>query len=132
MRPWLFLKHHGIAFSEAPVPLGDEATRLVALAGASPSGLVPALHDTHRGVVVWDSLAIFEYLAGASSSELFAQKEGLVTTDSAALAGWRGDTRRDVPRDASLARGGACARARTRRRGGYAQRHVRRAAALAF
>jgi hypothetical protein len=65
LRPWLFLRHHGISFAEQRVPLGDEAARLAHLGGASPTGLVPVLEDTPAGVLVWDSLAILEYLAGA-------------------------------------------------------------------
>ncbi len=68
LRPWLFLKHHGIAFSEVRVPLyaGDYKARIEAF---SPAGKVPVLVD--GGVTVWDSLAILEYL-----SERFPETQG--------------------------------------------------------
>jgi glutathione S-transferase len=60
LRPWLFLKYHGIAFEEIRIPLyqADSKSRIL---GFSPSGKVPALID--GGLKVWDSLAIMEYLA---------------------------------------------------------------------
>lgn len=60
LRPWLVLRQAGLAFEEIRIPLYiPGATE--ALAHWSPSGKVPALHDGE--VVVWDSLAICEYLA---------------------------------------------------------------------
>ncbi|HEY8031461.1 MAG TPA: glutathione S-transferase family protein [Methylocella sp.] len=59
-RPWILMRHFGIAFDEIVVPLGRDATR-VDILRYSPSGKCPALHD--NDVVVWDSLAIIEYLA---------------------------------------------------------------------
>lgn len=61
MRPWLVLQRAGIAFDEVMIALrqGDEtAAQIVRY---SPSGKVPALID--GDLVVWDSLAICEYLA---------------------------------------------------------------------
>lgn len=60
LRPWLFLKHHGIPFEEVRIPVyrDDTASRIAAY---SPAGKVPVLVDD--GVTVWDSLAILEYLA---------------------------------------------------------------------
>jgi glutathione S-transferase len=60
LRPWLALKHTGEAFKETlvelrQVGLADE------IAKHSPSQLVPVLKD--GDLVVWDSLAICEYLA---------------------------------------------------------------------
>jgi glutathione S-transferase len=60
LRPWLYLKHHGIAFDEIRIPLYLEDSKAKILAH-SPSGKVPALRD--GDTVVWDSLAILEYLA---------------------------------------------------------------------
>ena len=60
LRPWLVLKHIGIPFEEIVIPL-YEATSKATVMKYSPSGRVPALH--HRGLVVWESLAICEYLA---------------------------------------------------------------------
>jgi glutathione S-transferase len=60
LRPWLFLKYHGIAFEEIRIPLyqADSKSKIFTY---SPSGKVPALID--GGLRVWDSLAIMEYLA---------------------------------------------------------------------
>lgn len=60
MRPWLVLSHFGIPFEEHYIPLYTEGSRQQ-LEQWSPSGKVPALHDGE--LVVWDSLAICEYLA---------------------------------------------------------------------
>ena len=59
LRPWLVLREAGIAFEEKTVPLCRPDTA-AELAKWSPTGKVPALHD--GSVVVWDSLAICEYL----------------------------------------------------------------------
>ena len=60
-RPWLAMKVAGIAFEETVISLeaADFKTRVKA---ASSAGRVPVLVDC--GVVVWESLAILEYLAG--------------------------------------------------------------------
>jgi glutathione S-transferase len=60
MRPWLALKHTGVAFEEVVIPLYEPTSRATIL-GYSPSGRVPALKDGEH--TVWDSLAICEYLA---------------------------------------------------------------------
>jgi glutathione S-transferase len=60
LRGWMAMKLSGAPFETVPVSLAtldpDPAHR-----GFSPSGMVPALHD--GDLVVWDSLAIAEYLA---------------------------------------------------------------------
>ncbi|MBN3758444.1 glutathione S-transferase family protein [Paraburkholderia sp. Tr-20389] len=61
MRPWLVLKHFGIAFEEVMIPLFEAESKASILAH-SPSGKVPSL-STDDGVTVWDSLAICETLA---------------------------------------------------------------------
>jgi glutathione S-transferase len=58
LRPWLLLRHHGIAFDEVRLPL-DTPEFASGIARWSPSGRVPVLH--HGDLVVWDSLAICEY-----------------------------------------------------------------------
>ena len=60
LRPWLLLKHLGVAFREIAVPLHapDAAAQI---ARYSPSGRVPVLLDGDQ--VIWESLAIGEYLA---------------------------------------------------------------------
>ncbi|HKE46653.1 MAG TPA: glutathione S-transferase family protein [Rhodanobacteraceae bacterium] len=58
-RPWLLLRHHGIAFDEVRLPLETPEWN-GSIGRWSPSGRLPVLH---RGsLVVWDSLAIAEYV----------------------------------------------------------------------
>ncbi len=59
-RPWLFMKHLEIPFSEIRVPLYQSDWKEQILKH-SPSGKVPCLID--GDLHVWDSLAICEYLA---------------------------------------------------------------------
>jgi glutathione S-transferase len=63
LRPWLLMKHAGIAFEEVPLRLDFDAASpfKTALAAVAPSGKVPVLVDD--GFAVWDTLAIAEYLA---------------------------------------------------------------------
>jgi len=64
MRPWVLLRQAGIPFEEvlARFDSFDPDSRFKAtLAGVSPTGKVPVLVDA--GLVVWDTLAIAEYLA---------------------------------------------------------------------
>jgi glutathione S-transferase len=60
LRGWLPLKQLGVQFDEIVIPLYTEGSRTEILRH-SPSGKVPALH--HRDRVIWESLAIGEYLA---------------------------------------------------------------------
>jgi glutathione S-transferase len=60
LRAWLMVKAARIAFDEVLIPLYEPQSR-AELVRHSPSGKVPALH--HGEVVVWESLAIGEYLA---------------------------------------------------------------------
>jgi glutathione S-transferase len=60
LRGWLMLRHTGAAFDEAVIPLREANTRANILRH-SPSGKLPALH--HGALVIWESLAIGEYLA---------------------------------------------------------------------
>lgn len=60
LRPWLAMRQAGIPFREALVPLSREESA-AAIASHSPSGKVPALK--HGARVIWDSLAILEYVA---------------------------------------------------------------------
>lgn len=59
LRPWLLMRHSGIAFTERQILFSaefhEQVTRL------SPAGRVPVLLDGE--LAVWDSLAIIEYLA---------------------------------------------------------------------
>jgi glutathione S-transferase len=58
LRPWLVLRHLGLAFEERLLPLDTEQFRSE-VHRWSPSGRVPVLLD--GSLCVWDSLAICEY-----------------------------------------------------------------------
>lgn len=60
LRPWVLMKELGIPFQEVLVPFGGDA-RYRTFREFSPTGRVPCLADGAR--VIWDSLAIAEYLA---------------------------------------------------------------------
>jgi glutathione S-transferase len=60
LRGWLMLKATGVVFEERVIALDEPNTRTEILRH-SPSGKLPALH--HGELVIWDSLAIGEYLA---------------------------------------------------------------------
>jgi len=60
LRGWLCMELAGAPFEEIHAPLAGMGANPAFLA-FSPSGLVPCLHDGN--VVVWESLAIAEYLA---------------------------------------------------------------------
>jgi glutathione S-transferase len=67
LRAWLPMRHAGIAFEEELLPLDLPGSKENILA-RSPSGRVPCL--IHDDLVVWDTLAIGEYLA-----ETFPEKK---------------------------------------------------------
>jgi glutathione S-transferase len=71
MRPWVLLKQAGVPFEEVMVRFdsfdADSAFKR-SLQAVSPTGRVPVLVDD--GFVVWDTLAIAEYLA-----EQFPEKQ---------------------------------------------------------
>lgn len=67
LRPWLLLRHLGLSFREELIPLYQDDSK-ERLAHYSPSGLVPVLR--HGDVLLWESLAICDYLA-----ELYPQAE---------------------------------------------------------
>jgi glutathione S-transferase len=60
LRPWLLMKHAGIAFDEIRVSLYQEGAKQKLLQ-YSAAGKVPVLKDGE--LTIWDSLAICEYLA---------------------------------------------------------------------
>jgi glutathione S-transferase len=60
LRGWLMTKHAEIDFDEVVIPLDEPSTK-ADIARHSPSGTVPVL--VHRGLAIWESLAIGEYLA---------------------------------------------------------------------
>jgi len=59
LRPWLLLKVFNLPFEELRLPL-DTPEFYRRIPELSPTGRVPVLHDAGR--VVWDSLAICEYV----------------------------------------------------------------------
>ncbi len=65
MRPWLALKHSGLSFKEKKIFL-DKPNSKKEILKVSPSGKVPALIDGKT--IVWDSLAICEYIAELAPS----------------------------------------------------------------
>ncbi len=100
LRPWLLLRHAGIAFRERVLPFETPGWRTT-IASLSPSHRVPALHDGE--LVVWDSLAIGEYVA-----ELFPEKQlwpvdratrALARAVSAEMHAGFASLRRDLPMD---------------------------------
>jgi glutathione S-transferase len=66
LRPWLVLKYFGIPFSEVLIDWGAP-DRHIEILKHSPSGKVPALKD--GDLVIWDSLAIIEYIADTHSGK---------------------------------------------------------------
>ncbi|MBD2354719.1 glutathione S-transferase family protein [Tolypothrix sp. FACHB-123] len=60
LRPWLALKQFGVQFEEIRIPLYTPETASK-LQEYSPSRKVPVLLHNHQ--IIWDSLAICEYLA---------------------------------------------------------------------
>lgn len=62
LRPWILLRQFGIAFDERVIPL-YEPTSSLEIQRHSPNGKVPVL--AADDVVVWDSLAIMEFVADA-------------------------------------------------------------------
>jgi len=59
LRPWLAMRQFNVAFEEARLSL-DTPEFYERIRHYSPSGRVPVLN--HDGLVVWDSLAICEYV----------------------------------------------------------------------
>jgi glutathione S-transferase len=77
LRGWLMMRMSGLAFEEKPIPPDDPEMRADILL-LSSSIRIPRLE--HDGVVVWDVLAIGEYLAEIKP------KAGLLPADRAARA----------------------------------------------
>lgn len=65
LRPWLAIKQAGLPFEEIAIRLNEAGTK-AQIYKYSPSGKVPCLID--GDLLVWDSLAICEYLAEKSPS----------------------------------------------------------------
>jgi glutathione S-transferase len=61
LRPWLLMRQAGIAFEEIEIALRQPETQ-ARIAEHSPSGKVPLL-KLGGGFIIWDSLAVAEFLA---------------------------------------------------------------------
>lgn len=72
LRPWLVMKQVGVPFEEVNIRLSDAGAK-AEIYKHSPSGKVPCLIDGET--VVWDSLAICEYVAEKSPSLWPAQRK---------------------------------------------------------
>ena len=59
LRPWMLLRHLGLAFDEVQIALSQPDTR-THIAQYSPAGRVPVLR--HGALTIWESIAIGEYL----------------------------------------------------------------------
>jgi glutathione S-transferase len=63
LRPWMLMRHLGLAFDEVQIPLSRPDTH-ARLAQHCPSGRVPVLR--HGQLTIWESIAIGEYLCELS------------------------------------------------------------------
>lgn len=72
MRPWVLMRALDIDFEEVLTPF-EGAGRQRAFEAFSPTGKVPCLHDHDQ--VIWESMAIVEYLAEAYPGVWPAQRE---------------------------------------------------------
>jgi glutathione S-transferase len=81
LRAWVLMRELRLAFKEHLVPFGQEAS-WQSFRKVSPSGKVPCLVD--GDTVVWDSLAIAEYLAEANDAVWPEQAEARAWARSAA------------------------------------------------
>ncbi len=86
MRGWLAAKASGLPFEEIVVPLYDEDwdKRREGAEFAPSSGKVPILWDGE--VVVWDSLAIVEYLAEKSGRQRFWPEDDAARATARSMA----------------------------------------------
>ena len=60
LRPWILMKQLGIPFDDVVIPL-DRGSTTVDIQRHSPTGKVPVLATD--GIVIWETLAIVEFLA---------------------------------------------------------------------
>ena len=79
LRPWMLARHLGLAFQEELIPLDqpDSSARLHAI---SPAGRVPVLR--HGALLVWESIAICEYLCELAGRGLPRQPDARVLARS--------------------------------------------------
>jgi glutathione S-transferase len=60
LRPWVLMQENAIAFTETLIPFSENSS-WETFCSFAPNGKVPCLH--HNDLIIWDSLAIAEYLA---------------------------------------------------------------------
>lgn len=84
LRGWLLCKMAGLDFDEVPVSLDDKGARQELLL-LTPSVLVPRLK--HNDVVVWDTLAIAEYLAEISPEARLLPRDRAARAHCRAVSG---------------------------------------------
>ena len=101
MRGWLAMKRSGLEFEELVVPLFDEAweKRREGREFAPSLGKVPILWDGE--CVVWDSLAIVEFLADRVGRDRFWPEDdaarGMARSMAAEMHSGFGNLRRELP-----------------------------------
>ena len=60
LRPWVLMQEKAIPFTEQLIPFPEKSS-WETFRSFAPNGKVPCLH--HNNLIIWDSLAITEYLA---------------------------------------------------------------------
>ena len=98
LRPWLVMKQIGLPFEEIKVSLNSSGAK-AAILKHSPSGKVPCLIDGET--LVWDSIAICEYLAEKAPTLWPAHRKARAEARSISAemhAGFRA-LRRSMPMD---------------------------------
>jgi glutathione S-transferase len=83
LRPWLVLKQIGVPFEEKVIAL-DQPDTAKEIAKYTPAGRVPVLMDGDR--LVWDSLAICEYLNDAFPEKMLWPSEATARASARSLS----------------------------------------------
>lgn len=101
LRPWLALKQAQLPFTETIIELRQDDTA-AEIAKHSPTGKIPVLK--HGGLLIWDSLAICEYVAElACAHSLWPENRGaraVARAVSAEMHSGFGALRQNLPMDA--------------------------------
>jgi glutathione S-transferase len=98
LRPYVALVHAGVQF-ECTTILLDTKTTKAEIAQVTPAGRVPVLHDDK--LVIWDSLAICEYVAEQSKTLWPADRatRAIARSLSAEMHSGFADLRKHMPMD---------------------------------
>ena len=83
LRPWILMRHAGLEFEELRIPLATEEGERMKKA-LCPAGKVPVLHD--GPLVLWDSLAICEYVADKVSAPALWPAEVSLRAEARAMS----------------------------------------------